>query len=788
MKKIFTSVLGLATLFLCSSVQAENITVKTSDGKSTVTGFFNQARTAESNDTLFLVYNSEKPTMDIGNYTQEEAGAKGRLVIWGTPGEDGTLPILKLGWNFPHNEAADHFCIEFHNVNLQYRAGASATSGQIFYDNCAYNTKEDKPNAKLPTFFDEFIIDNCEMTEIPRTLFRNVPAATGEVRDESNNVINDNYGAIGLFQLTNSKYHMTNLTKGNKWSVLCFGSPVGELIIRNNTFYDMPYVKQIVEFSRVNKEYVDSNDATIVIENNDFFMANNLTNNFFGFDNNIGQMSNYTFRNNLFMRPTWIHEGAEADPGNFSFVSDKDNAGTLVNVRPTQDVKDDDGNVIGTEPRQQQIFRASYGLVTAENNIIDETYRESNEYGWTNDVLLDGDGEGAWLEDNTTPGILPETAGFSWDNMPLASDGDFTRGATSYAAVNNIGNPNMIGQVKTKAIVNVKVEGSKSAVVTVNPEKSLYFVGDEVTLSVDLKNTPHLAFNKFVKWEDGSTTVERTVTLGETNDFVATVEETEVYAAFTFPTVPAAGQNKAELFTADHLADGVTATAQLMFAPEGEDYRLATADDGRFQWRGAKFGEDDLDQQIPVLSRRTLPASRLEGHMDFVLFTISTTDASNITFSCYVGTDNYACKKQLAEYSIDGGTTWKALASVELTERAATFGAGEGQLYGWDELKGTLPAEAENKEAVLIRVIGDVTGEMVFNTAAGELDNETANTFEYLGEVLITATTTNSIETIGLDGKAADANAPVYNILGQRVVNPAAGQLYIKSGKKFFVK
>ena len=583
--------------------------------------------------------------------------------------------------------------------------------------------------------------------------------------DADGNII---YGRVGIFRITNCAAHYMNITSGNIWAFIVMGTPFDEVTLRNNTFYDMPYSKQIFSMNYINKDFVESADGIVNVENNDFFIATNQANPFFDFGANIGQMSQYNFINNIFMRPTW--------------------EGDYINVRPTKDVTDDEGNVIGTEDRQQQIARISYGIVTAKNNIIDETYRESNEDGWTKDVLLDGDGEGAWLEDNTSPGILPETAGFSWDNMPLASDGDFTRGATSYAAVNNIGNPNMIGEVKTKAIVNVKVEGSKSAVVTVNPEKSLYFVGDEVTLSVDLKNTPHLAFNKFVKWEDGSTTVERTVTLGETNDFVATVEETEVYAAFTFPTVPAAGQNKAELFTADHLADGVTATAQLMFAPEGEDYRLATADDSRFQWRGAKFGEDELDQQIPVLSRRTLPASRLEGHMDFVLFTISTTDASNITFSCYVGTDNYACKKQLAEYSIDGGTTWKALASVELTERAATFGAGEGQLYGWDELKGTLPAEAENKEAVLIRVIGDVTGEMVFNTAAGELDNETANTFEYLGEVLITATTTNSIETIGLDGKAADANAPVYNILGQRVVNPAAGQLYIKSGKKFFVK
>jgi hypothetical protein len=775
MKKIFTSVLGLAAMISAVSAFAET---KTITSKAEWTAFLDAERTAESNDTVYFKPSDGKQ-INVGNWTQNAVGMRGRIVIIGVENEAGEKPDMHIGWNFSHNEEADHYSLEVRNCKISYRSGAGATSGQVFYDN------------KKAAYLDEFIVDNCEIFDIPRTFYRSVPTDA----DADGNIT---YGRVGIFSVTNCVAHYMNITSGNTWSFIVMGSPFDEVTLKNNTFYDMPYSKQIFSMSYINKDFVESNDGIVTVENNDFFIATNQANPFFDFGANIGQMSQYNFINNIFMRPTW--------------------EGDYINVRPTKamvnkDPETGDTLSIDTVVVQQQIARISYGMVTAKNNIIDETYRESDEYGWTKDVLLDADGEGAWLGDETEPGILPETAGFSWDNMPLAEDGDFTRAADSYVAVNNIGNPNKIGVVKTKAILNTKVVGSESATITITPEKDLYFVGDEVTLSIDLKNSKYRQFNTFKQWEDGSTTVERTVTLEAQNDFTATVEALPVLSAFTFT---GASGNANASFKADiYSAEAYQAVAyELVYDTVGyvnneivpPFTQHTTLEDGFavIQARPNKFGEDDAAIQMGVLSRRTPSAVVTLGEQDphAVVVEFSTVDQSGIGFSCFVGTDNYAYKTQKLFWSLDG-TAWTELASVDLTERAATFSAGEGQLFGWDELKADLPEAANNQEKVYVKIVGDKAGEKVWNSVNGEVvayggithNEETGkdawvgnDMFEYVGNILITASSLNTIETIGLDGKAADANAPVYNILGQRVVNPAAGQLYIKSGKKFFVK
>ena len=775
MKKIFTSVLGLAAMISAVSAFAETKTITT---KAEWTAFLDAERTAESNDTVYFKPSDGKQ-INVGNWTQKAEAMRGRIVVIGVSNDAGEKPDMHIGWNFSTNEESDHYSVEVHNCKISYRSGATATSGQVFYAN------------KNAAYLDEFIIDDCEIFDIPRTFLRTVPTEA----DAEGNI---NYGRIGKLSITNCDIHYMNLTSGNTWSFIVMGSPFDEVTIKNNTFYDMPYSKQIFAMNYINKEFVESADGIVNVENNDFFIATDQANPFFDFGANIGQMSQYNFKNNLFMRPTWEGEYINPRP-------------TKVNVN--KDPETGDTLSIDTVAVQQQIARISFGMVSAGNNLIDATYRESNDYGWTKDVLLDADGEGAWLEDNTTPGILPETAGFSWDNMPLASDGDFTRAADSYVAVNNIGNPNKIGVVKTKAILNAKVEGSQSATITVSPEKDLYFVGDEVTLSVDLKNSVYRQFNTFKQWEDGSTSVERTVTLEAQNDFVATVEALPVLTAFTFTGASgnANASFKADIYTAEayqavayELVYDTVGYVKGEIAPPFTQH--TTLEDGFavVQARPNKFGEDEAAAQMGVMSRRTPSAVVTLGEQDphAVVVEFSTTDQTGIAFSCFVGTDNYAYKTQKLFWSLDG-TAWTELASVDLTERAAVFGENEGQLYGWNELKADLPAAADNQEKVYVKIMGDKAGEKVWNSVNGEVvayggvthNEETGkdawignDMFEYVGNILITASSLSAIETIGLDSKAVNANAPVFNILGQRVAKPVAGQLYIQSGKKFFVK
>ena len=104
------------------------------------------------------------------------------------------------------------------------------------------------------------------------------------------------------------------------------------------------------------------------------------------------------------------------------------------------------------------------------------------------------------------------------------------------------------------------------------------------------------------------------------------------------------------------------------------------------------------------------------------------------------------------------------------------------------ELQGKLPEEACGVEALQIRVISDPSSEALTNPAAGTIDPSVNDTFEYLGNVLITAENTNGINDIQTGEKSGfNANAPVYNLMGMKMMKAQKG-LNIQNGKKFIVK
>ena len=188
---------------------------------------------------------------------------------------------------------------------------------------------------------------------------------------------------------------------------------------------------------------------------------------------------------------------------------------------------------------------------------------------------------------------------------------------------------------------------------------------------------------------------------------------------------------------------------------------------------------------MAIISRKSSAGARAAGKPDYFIFTIPAKDLSNITFSAFVGTDNFGYKKQLADYSLDG-STWTNFASVELTQRDADFNGTAGQLYGWNELKGTLPAEANNQEVVYVRIIGDNTGEDLYvtNSAAGEINTAEATMFEYAGNVMITASNADEITVVK---NAEENNNAVYNLMGIKVNETSKG-IFIKNGKKYILK
>jgi len=344
----------------------------------------------------------------------------------------------------------------------------------------------------------------------------------------------------------------------------------------------------------------------------------------------------------------------------------------------------------------------------------------------------------------------------------------------------------------------VKAQGSSTVDVIIDPVQEKYFSGNKITITLVDHNTALRTLNTFKGWSDGSMEKSRTIELEDNLELTANYEPAidGMVSYFDFTKTPAAGQNKLPSYEADVYAEGYKAVATMMFVPDlkdeednviglADDYKVADGSENRFNWRAGKFGEDDATEQISVLSRKTSASARSASKPDFLVFTFPTKGLNDIEFAAFCGTDNFGYKTQLADYSIDGGATWTNFAKVDLESRAATFSIGDGVLWGWNELKGQLPAAANDQEQVMVRIIGDVAGEMIVN-GISEIDQATANMFEYTGAVVITAGGgLSGIANVAADNVAA--NAPVYNLMGMKVGSSARG-LLIKNGKKYIVK
>lgn len=708
-------------------------------------------------------------TLNVGNFTPEAtACADGTIIITSNQTDIDNLPHVPLGLNMSAQAADSHFSLVIENVSFEYRAGNLATSGQIVYWN------------KADCHADSIVFRNCQLTNIPRTLIRTVPAQTDGVYNSDN--------TLNRFVMEGCKVHDMELTSGNTWPIVYLATQTDEVVFRNNMFYNIPYAKQILTWNYCEPT---GKEVHVTFENNLVVAAKGTWK---GFDGNeasgpfsmidvggfLGSMTSYDINNNIILTP---EVGVEYTAwGN---VSQK-------------------GGITLTEAQESKILGCTGGMVFAANNVI-EGYA-----AWTagNNKTEDGDrtwligpvGSEAQVEDGGEGRIDMATAGLAWTDFYDAHSADFRLEKSHALFAQNIGPSIMyVDKFPVKASLSVSVEGPSYIDYTVSPNKENYEVGDVVTITVNDHNSKYRTFNTFKGWNDGNMDNPRTVTLDGAVELTATYEDatTGLVSAFTFPTVPAAGQNKLSSYDADIFAEGYQASVSQMIVPDVTDeegnvigvedaYRQVDGSENRFNYRAVKFGEDPASDQMAVISRKSTAAARAAGMPDYFIFTFPAKDLTDITFSAFVGTDNFGYKKQLADYSLDGNT-WTNFASVELEKRDADFSGTAGQLYGWNELVGTLPAEANNQETVYVRIIGDINAEdkFVTNTAAGEIDTETAGMFEYCGNVMITASKVDDGITFVNNDESGD-NA-IYNLMGMKVGNTSKG-IVIKNGKKFVVK
>lgn len=738
MKKITLMALA-GMVFLPTAMKAESFSTEVST-KSEFTAAIDAISTGIAGETYEIILtNDVSDEINTGNLTINIE--TGRVIIRSEVTDYDEMPILQTGfsWGCNTTEGAygQQLSLIFENVNLQFRSGNTASSGQVIYFN----------GVQAP--IDTIAFRNCEITNIPRTLYRSVP----EIDSETGDTI---IKTIDVLELKNCRVHDMNISSGNSWFTLVVGQFINTLNIEDNMFYDMPYSKGVWQMSRVSE--TGAAPTVNFIHNAVFSGGNNVASNRFTVlspGSCLGVATTYNINNNMFIAP---QEGLLVED-----TCEYDGAGKLVSM---------DG-----------------GIVFASNNVIDTL-------GWT---MWDADeymADGTWTYASVSNNYSLEDAEItSWEAgdvfqdaskslyYMLTSSKTYTMGTDgSYLGAAGM----YVDEFPVVANVNVAIEGADYVTYDITPSKEEYYVGDEITITIDDHNSYYRTFNTFDGWSDGETEMDRTIALEGDLDITANfTNDNSVIAAFDFSTITS--NSNMSSYDADiyYNMDSTYQAVAKGYVNDTASSQVAPFDyiEGNFQCRAAKFGEDEEELQMAIISRRTAAIAK-ESQRDYVAFEICTTGMSDINFSCFVGTDNNAALIQALEYSTDS-TTWERLDTVHITNGI------------WSELNAALPESADDQEKVYVRVIGDLSeGHVVTPDPDGGLVDDDGNedteayeacdAFEYIGNVLITTGTTSGIKEIYTD-EETDEDAPIYNLMGMKVDKSAKGIL-IQNGKKFISK
>lgn len=579
-------------------------------------------------------------------------------------------------------------------------------------------------------FADLIALRNCNIHGQARSILRfDGDKHEGPIDDATGEKITRSQMNIDKIEVKGCQIHTTAQASGDNWSTFRTFMPVGEFVIEDNMFYDMPYTKSLWETRDVNEV------GTMLHFNNNLVL--------------LGQNKDLATTGFVMLNPA-----ANVGPGSTFFI----NNNIIAAPRKGMHILVNDTTTYSNDTKLVSVDNA---VVFATGNVIDTTAY----------VALDVLAESLSLQSTV---LLPEENkvfgdyNVNWDlgqtfqnaekdlYFMLKSNPWYTAGVVNpeMGANNTYVGPSIayVDEFPTTVSINVKVNGPEYVTYTVSPEKEEYYKGDEVTISFNDHNSAYRTVVNFKGWSDDATLpADRTVVLTGDLDLTATFEPAieNVVSIFDFSTFTG-NTNIDSVYTANiyseekYMAEAfmmVLDTTNAAVAPFNYIYGVPenTGASLQFAGRAAKFGEDDAEKQMPIITRRTNAAAHQAGQMNYALFKLCTKNLADVKFSCFVGTDNFMFAIQNLEYSLDG-QTWVNFASVDMTDskRDADFGGTAGYLYGWKELAGTLPAEANNLDVVYVRVISDPTSAALTNPAAGTIDVTTADTHEYIGQVLIT--------------------------------------------------
>lgn len=711
--KHFTS-LFIVSMMVCSlAVQAKNTKVTT---KNEFTAAFNALT---DGDTLTVNYNGGQ-ILKAGTVTMPSAG--GRFYLRGE--DPDSLPVLQLqinGVNLPDGTTCG---LIFEHLHLQYRS-PGASSGQIIYFNGVYAN------------IDSLVFRNCEISESVRSLFRSVKPSNTEEETYTS------CGDIDYFEMSNCLVHSAMYPSGNNWPLVYYGHLPVELVFRNNTFYDMPYIKSIFTMNYADPE--QGRNASILFENNTVFCTS-FSDGMIAPKNYLGESAEYIFRNNLIALPNWVN----------------------------------DLNLPDTSYTAPRLLVTKYGFVQAENNVI-QGYRN-----WRAGQVLDSEGNGDFLSLDTVPQFTMAELGVSFDDFTDPVNGDFSylytnplatagkdggpvgdprwvlrftnprsltveasieaaevspakgvyeEGAEVTVTVSEVvgyafrhwtdkdgnvvstANPytfNITTDLELTAVydelstrsVTINLKGTNTATYTITPEQDAYYVGDRITIFLNTHGV-----NEFRGWDDAVSTLSRTVTLTDNVNLTARFKQLPYVMVWDFDHLTANNQNFTSL-PANHTVDE---------ANPGVMYYVAADTVSTFSSRNNKFTGKELNF---CMIRRT-PAVNFDNP-DYMVIGFSTKGLTQVGIRSKLASDNCIYQVQKIQYSLDK-TSWEDVASITLPADT-TFN------QVWYDLNGKLPVVAENQDSVFVRWIADPTSARSYLSTSDQ-----SYEYAYISMVVVTA-------------------------------------------------
>ena len=741
MKKIFT----LAAAFMATAVsfQAAADSWTVTDKTEFLSAWGNLGRTTGARDTIYL---AEGFNADLG--TIKNFPIAGKFWVIGQTGESGTRPVMLVNFDAesPTEENSD-LGFYFENVSIQFnKGGASAGSGQLFYFNKKYFD------------VDSIVFRNVEFTNYPRTIYRSVPPQVDGVYQKA--------GTVYYFEMSNCIVHNANVLDGNKWPAIYFGQVPIEIVFKNNTFYDLPYLKYIFNINYISDENGRS-DGTLTFENNTVMVGSATPHDIINVGNYMGMSSTFYINNNMLLYPDWTDEYTMA-PGT----------------------------------KKPRIMAGDYGMVYAANNVI-EGYDN-----WAAGNSKDEEtGDYTWLEADTTDNYTMATAELAWDDFYDRTNKDFSllKEYKVYTLGKDIeGNPTYIGdgrwyldQFPTKAAVNVTVNGSTTATLKIEPEKAIYFVGDEITLSVDL----HDGLNTFTGWSDGNTDLTRTVTLTGDLNLTANVVSANYEMLWDFCQLKD-GNNKTLTLplAANHAASAENPGTFGIMTVEHSADKATYADTTSCQTRN-NTAYIYNDSKEPVLFMAALLRTRLDSvvveqeekatgykgeltnacckNPDYYYIKFSTKGMTGVKVASVILAEARMHKTTKVEYSLDN-KTYNTLTTVTIDS------VGDA----WRDANITLPAAAENQDAVYVRWIGDTESPIVGPGMAGTDKDGNGYpvsrkyyTYQFIGNIKVTAETGGAaIEELEAEAGAALVVAQNGNQVTVSNAEAATVELYAANG------